>query len=151
MAKTSKKNTKKDKKVEESKEISGKYYEAVGRRKTSIARVRLFPDADKGILINDKQIDEYFPTKRLRSHANAAFDATKTDGAHFVSVHIVGGGKHSQADAMRHGVARALLKIDTEFSAVLKAEGYLTRDSRMKERRKFGLKKARKAPQWAKR
>ena len=128
------------------------YYEAVGRRKTSIARVRLLPSAQGSVfVINEKSMEHYFPTQELQKIAHDAFVGTRSGGSFSVSVRIQGGGIHSQAEALRHGIARALVKADPEHRKTLKRLGYLTRDSRAKERRKFGLKKARKAPQWAKR
>jgi len=126
------------------------YFEAVGRRKTSVARVRLFNKADGGILINEKKLNEYFPTEELRMIAEEPLKKIKM-GKYKVTVKLSGGGIHSQAEALRHGISRALLKYDSQLRAELKPEGFLTRDPRMKERRKFGLKKARKAPQWSKR
>ncbi|HEY4497427.1 MAG TPA: 30S ribosomal protein S9 [Candidatus Paceibacterota bacterium] len=131
---------------------SGLYYEAVGRRKTSVARVRLLPSANGGtFVINDKSVDRYFPTRELHNIAHDALVSTRSEKLFNISAHIHGGGIHSQAEALRHGMARALVKADHEHRKTLKRLGYLTRDSRAKERRKFGLKKARKAPQWAKR
>ncbi|MEK7643571.1 MAG: 30S ribosomal protein S9 [Patescibacteria group bacterium] len=127
-----------------------KYFEAVGRRKTSIARVRLYPGQD-GMVVNDKQYAVYFPTIEMQKIAEDAFRKTRPDTRFGVSVKIQGGGIHSQAEAMRHGIARALLEFDKDLRAQLKKAGFLRRDPRAKERRKFGLKKARKSPQWAKR
>lgn len=130
-----------------------KYFEAVGRRKTSIARVRLF--AEKGdsanIEVNGKPFGLYFNTAGEKRIAAEALMLLKLDGNYKVVAKIKGGGIHSQAGALRHGISRALLKVDPEHRKTLKREGFLTRDQRAKERRKFGLKKARKAPQWAKR
>ncbi|KKT29597.1 30S ribosomal protein S9 [Candidatus Giovannonibacteria bacterium RIFCSPLOWO2_12_FULL_44_25] len=134
-----------------------RYFEAVGRRKTSVARVRLF--SAKGgkekepidINVNNRPHTSYFPTPTLKKIAEEALRAAHADGSYRVSAKISGGGIHSQAEAMRHGISRALLKIDSENRKILKPLGFLKRDPRMKERRKFGLKKARKAPQWAKR
>ena len=135
----------------------GKYYEAIGRRKTAGARVRLFTASGgaKGkeidILVNEKPYGEYFHTAVLKKISEDALTAVALLHAYRVTAKIKGGGIHAQAEALRHGISRALLKIDPDFRKVLKSRGYLKRDPRMKERRKFGLKKARKAPQWAKR
>lgn len=132
---------------------SERYFEAVGRRKTSVARVRLFRDKSgkENILVNGKPHAVYFPTAEMRKIAVEAFGAVKAEGSYRVSAKLSGGGIHSQAEALRHGISRALLKVDAENRKPLKSLGFLKRDPRMKERRKFGLKKARKAPQWAKR
>lgn len=140
-----------------------KYFEAVGRRKTSIARVRLFPASTSSSLggseksdsvnieVNGKPFSLYFNTAGEKRMAAEALALLKLDGNYKVVAKIKGGGIHSQAEALRHGISRALLKVDAEYRKPLKREGFLTRDQRAKERRKFGLKKARKAPQWAKR
>ncbi|QQG42308.1 MAG: 30S ribosomal protein S9 [Candidatus Giovannonibacteria bacterium] len=129
------------------------YFEAVGRRKTSVARVRLFKEKNAlpNISINGKAHSQYFPTLELKKIAEEGLGAVRAEGVYRVSAKISGGGIHSQAEALRHGISRALLKVDAENRKPLKSLGYLKRDPRMKERRKFGLKKARKAPQWAKR
>ncbi len=128
-----------------------RYLEAVGRRKTSIARVRLTPSKQEHVTINGKAIVEYFPTATLQATVREIFTKKNLGQTFDVSVKVVGGGIASQAEAIRHGIARALLKHDEALRLDLKKSGYLTRDPRMKERRKFGLKKARKAPQWSKR
>jgi len=128
-----------------------KYFEAKGRRKTSIARVRLFSSSQPSFLINDKKLEIYFPTKELQHLIEEPLRNLKTLGKFRVSAKIKGGGIHSQAEALRHGISRALLKFNADFRKPLKKSGFLKRDSRAKERRKFGLKKARKAPQWSKR
>lgn len=130
--------------------IRGKYFEAVGRRKTSVARVRVYEELGE-ILVNEKPFSEYFKTEEQRKIAKDALDLLSLFKKNRVTAKIKGGGIHSQAEALRHGIARAMLKIDQNFRPVLKKEGFLRRDPRMKERRKFGLKKARKAPQWSKR
>ena len=127
----------------------GKYIEAVGRRKTSIARVRVTPASKQSITINDKEGHEYFPLASLQQIVKDAL-AAKTE-KYKVTVMVKGGGIHSQAEAVRHGIARALASEGHEERGVMKKLGYLKRDPRSKERRKFGLKKARKAPQWSKR
>ena len=126
------------------------YFESVGRRKTSIARVRIFNEKG-GTVINGKPVEEYFHTADEKKIASDALSFLKFEGKYSVSAKINGGGIHSQAEALRHGIARALIKMDESLRSGLKKEGFLRRDPRMKERRKFGLKKARKAPQWAKR
>ena len=121
-----------------------------GRRKESIARVRLV--AGKGeIVINGKSLDQYFGTEILKVIVNQPFAVTNTVGKYDVIVKVTGGGYTGQAGAIRHGISRALLEANGEFRAALKQNGFLTRDPRMKERKKYGLKKARKAPQFSKR
>ena len=121
-----------------------------GRRKKSIARVRLM--AGKGnITINGKKLDEYFGTEILKVIVNQPFAVTNTVGKYDAVVTVVGGGFTGQAGAVRHGIARALVRANEEFRPDLKHAGLLTRDPRMKERKKYGLKKARKAPQFSKR
>ncbi len=141
-------------KKKKEKEKTPVYFEAVGRRKTSVARIRLFEEGKEiknGVLVNGKEIDMYFPLNFQRKTALSPLEKTRTEKSFFVSAKVTGGGINSQAGAMRHGISRALLKFKPEFRQVLKPLGFLTRDQRMKERRKFGLRKARKAPQWSKR
>lgn len=126
-----------------------KYIEAIGRRKTSTARVRIYPGTKESYAINEKDLVTYFPTEELQKIVTDPFKTTEKGYA--VTVLVKGGGIHSQAEAVRHGIARALVKEDESQKTVLKSEGYLKRDPRAKERRKFGLKKARKAKQWSKR
>ncbi len=133
------------------KEKPATYFEAVGRRKTSVARVRLFGKGEPKITINDKPFTEYFPTKQMQNSVEEPLIKMKLQGRFLITVKTSGGGISSQAGAVRHGIARALTKFDADFRKRLKKGGLLTRDPRMKERRKFGLKKARKAPQWSKR
>ncbi len=128
-----------------------RYIEAVGRRKTSTARVRITPAKKMEILINDKKAEEYFPTEVLRENINKPFGLEEVSQEFSVSVKVNGGGISSQSDAVRHGIARALTKFEESLRAPLKSAGFIKRDPRMKERRKFGLKKARRAPQWSKR
>lgn len=130
-----------------------KYYEAVGRRKTSVARVRLQSAAKTELTINDRSLKNYFPTEELRTIVVRALAAPEIPASEkfLISVKVRGGGVHSQAEAVAHGLARALMVKEAAWRPTLKKAGLLTRDSRMKERRKFGLKKARKAPQWSKR
>ncbi len=127
-----------------------RYMEGIGRRKTAIARVRLFTRAGD-FAVNNKPHAEYFPTLELQSIAEDALQKMKLFGRFRVSVKVSGGGVHSQAEALRHGLARALVKFNPDFRKRLKRAGYLKRDPRAKERKKPGLKRARRAPQWAKR
>ena len=121
-----------------------------GRRKSSIARVRLV--SGKGVItINDKSVDEYLPSEILKTIVKQPLNVTATEGKFDVIVKVEGGGLSGQAGAIRHGISRALVKASEENKAALKAAGFLTRDPRMKERKKPGLKKARKAPQFSKR
>ena len=128
----------------------GKYIEAVGRRKTSVARVRLYPNPKNIFIINNKELESYFPIKEMIVIAKQALE-NEANNTFKVSAHIKGGGIHSQSEALRHGISRALVIYDINLRKSLKKAGYLKRDPRSKERRKFGLKKARKAPQWSKR
>ncbi len=121
-----------------------------GRRKTSVARVRLVPGAGK-ILINDRMLDEYFGKKTLEMVVQQPLQLTNVIGKFDVLARVHGGGTTGQAGAIRLGIARALTKADGELRPTLKRAGFMTRDPRMKERRKYGLKKARKAPQFSKR
>ena len=125
-------------------------YYGTGRRKKSVARVRLVPGSGE-ITINGRNIDEYFGLETLKVVVRQPLELTKTVGKFDVLVNVQGGGFTGQAGAIRHGVARALLEVDEEYRALLKAAGYLTRDPRMKERKKYGLKAARRAPQFSKR
>ena len=125
-------------------------YYGTGRRKSSVARVRLLPGTGK-ITINKRDIDDYFGLETLKVVVRQPLDATKTLGKFDVLINVNGGGFTGQAGAIRHGIARALLEVDDEFRPVLKSAGYLTRDPRMKERKKYGLKAARRAPQFSKR
>ena len=127
-----------------------KVFLGTGRRKKSIARVRLMAGTGK-ITVNGKDITEYFGTETLIVIAKQALEAINKSENYDVIVKVIGGGFSGQAGAIRHGIARALIEVDEEYRPTLKAAGYLTRDSRMKERKKYGLKKARKAPQFSKR
>lgn len=128
-----------------------KYIEAIGKRKTSVARVRLTPASRQAITINEsRDLENYFPTEELRDIVHMAL--AKAGSQKFaLTAHISGGGIHSQAEALRHGIARAITLWSPELRKTVKDSGFLTRDGRAKERRKFGLKKARKSPQWSKR
>jgi small subunit ribosomal protein S9 len=128
-----------------------RYFEANGRRKTSIARIRLFTKGDKTSLVNGKPYDKYFPTLELKQIFLSALEKMNCLDRFGIEANVKGGGLHSQAEAVRHGIARALVLFNPEFKKRLKKAGFLTRDPRMRERKKFGLKRARRAPQWAKR
>jgi small subunit ribosomal protein S9 len=125
-------------------------YYATGRRKTSTAKVRLIPGEGK-ITVNQKDFKEYFHREALTTMIVEPLKLTNTDSAYDVVAQLLGGGITGQAGALRHGISRALLEINGEYRDILKREGFLTRDSRMKERKKYGLKKARKRPQFSKR
>ncbi|MBR2187348.1 MAG: 30S ribosomal protein S9 [Lachnospiraceae bacterium] len=125
-------------------------YYGTGRRKSSVARVYLVPGKGE-ITINKKSIDEYFGLETLKVIVRQPLVATDTVDKFDVKVNVNGGGYTGQAGAIRHGISRALLEVDNEYRATLKKEGYLTRDPRMKERKKYGLKAARRAPQFSKR
>ncbi len=132
-------------------ENTKKYIEAVGRRKTSVARARLTPSAKSTLLINGKSAEDYFKVAELVHKANESFKTVTLEQKFSVSIKVSGGGISSQAEAVRHAIARALVDYDLTLRKDLKKAGHLKRDPRAKERRKFGLKKARKAPQWSKR
>jgi small subunit ribosomal protein S9 len=125
-------------------------YYGTGRRKKSVARVRLVPGEGK-VTINDRDLDNFFGLETLKVIVKQPMVLTDTLGKFDVICKVVGGGFTGQAGAIRHGISRALLKVDEELRGVLKKAGFLTRDPRMKERKKYGLKKARKAPQFSKR
>lgn len=127
------------------------YYEAVGKRKTAVAIVRMWEKGKKEITVNDKKFEDYFPTLVLQKTARASLETMNCLDKFKVSVVARGGGLSAQSEAVRHGTARALEKFNPDFRKRLKKEGYLTRDSRMRERKKPGLKRARRAPQWSKR
>ena len=126
------------------------YFYGTGRRKKSVARVRVYP-GNGNITINGKDIDTYFGLETLKLIMNQPFGVTETMGKFDVVANVRGGGISGQAGAIRHGIARALLLADDSFRGALKAAGLLTRDPRMKERKKYGLKAARRAPQFSKR
>ena len=129
--------------------MANKFY-GTGRRKSSIARVYLVPGNGK-ITINKKDMDQYFGLETLKIIVRQPLEATNTLDKYDVLVNVRGGGLTGQAGAIRHGIARALLNVDADFRPTLKKAGFLTRDPRMKERKKYGLKKARRAPQFSKR
>ena len=126
-------------------------YWGTGRRKSAIARVRLVPGGDGTITINKKSIDDYFDLETMKFIVRQPLVLTETAAKYDVLVNVTGGGNNGQAGAIRHGISRALLEAEPETREALKKAGFLTRDSRMKERKKYGLKKARKAPQLSKR
>ena len=125
-------------------------YSATGKRKHSVARVRLSPGEGK-ILVNLKDFKEYFKRESLVTVIMEPLKLTNTENAYNITADLHGGGISGQAGALRHGISKALVEINEEFRSILKKEGFLTRDSRVKERKKYGLKKARKRPQFSKR
>ena len=126
------------------------YDRAIGKRKCAIEQVKLF--SGKGeIIVNGKQYQEYFPRLQHRRYIEQPFKTTDTVGKFKVEVKVTGGGVTSQSEAIRHGIARALVATNEQFKSLLRQEGLLTRDARIKERKKYGLKRARKAPQYTKR
>ena len=127
------------------------YHYGTGRRKSSVARVHLFPNGTGSITINGRDIDEYFGLDTLKMVVRQPLNTTDTNGKVDIVATVVGGGVSGQAGAIRHGVARALFQMNEEFRPALKSAGFLTRDPRMKERKKYGLKAARRAPQFSKR
>ncbi|MEK7213897.1 MAG: 30S ribosomal protein S9 [Patescibacteria group bacterium] len=130
----------------------GRYIEAIGRRKTAIARVRITPSTKMSYDINGQTIESYFPIKEMQKMVLESIDESKLTETKFnITILTRGGGKSGQADAIRLGIARSLIKYDKGLRGKLKKAGLLKRDPRAKERRKFGLKKARKSPQWSKR
>ena len=132
--------------------IKGEYYYGMGRRKTSVARVRLFPNGDGSVTVNGKAAHTYFGQRDTHLATIAApLRALDLANNYTMTVRVVGGGTTGQAGAIRHALARALLRMNPDFKASLRKAGYLTRDPRMKERKKPGLKRARKAPQYTKR
>ena len=132
-------------------ESKRQYQYGTGRRKSSVARVRVYQGGTGSITINGRDIDDYFGLDTLKMVVRQPLVATGTVGKVDIEATVAGGGVSGQAGAIRHGVARALLSVNPEFRATLKAAGFLTRDPRMKERKKYGLKAARRAPQFSKR
>jgi small subunit ribosomal protein S9 len=132
--------------------IKHTYIFAVGRRKEAVARVRWHQNTGNGeIIINERPMDKYFPTLELQNSVRDPFVLTHQENFGSVTVKVAGGGTQGQADAVRLGIARALVKVDPDVRLTLKRAGYLRRDPRVKERKKYGLKRARRAPQWQKR
>ena len=132
-------------------ESKKKYFYGTGRRKSSVARVRVYENGTGSIIINGREIDNYFGLDTLKLIVNQPLVAANLVGKVDVVVTVAGGGVSGQAGAIRHGISRALLLLNPEYRATLKAAGFLTRDPRMKERKKYGLKAARRAPQFSKR
>jgi len=132
-------------------ESKKKYFYGTGRRKSSVARVRVYENGTGSIIINGRDINDYFGLETLKLIVNQPLVATNMVGKVDVVVSVAGGGVSGQAGAIRHGISRALLEINAELRPTLKAAGFLTRDPRMKERKKYGLKAARRAPQFSKR
>ena len=127
------------------------YFYGTGRRKSSVARVHIYPNGSGKITINNREIDSYFGLDTLKLIVRQPLVSTDMLDKVDIEATVIGGGVTGQAGAIRHGIARALLNVNEEFRAVLKKEGFLTRDPRMKERKKYGLKAARRAPQFSKR
>ena len=127
------------------------YHYGTGRRKSSVARVHLFPNGTGSITINGRDMDDYFGLETLKLSVRQPLETTGLVGKVDIVATVAGGGVTGQAGAMRHGISRALLEMDAEYRPALKAAGFLTRDPRMKERKKYGLKAARRAPQFSKR
>ncbi len=125
-------------------------YQATGKRKEAIARVRLIPGQGK-IIVNKRDFNDYFKREAIKTDIIQPLRLTGTENAYDVIADIRGGGLSGQAGALKHGISKALLEVNNEFRSILKKEGFLTRDSRIKERKKYGLKKARKRPQYSKR
>lgn len=128
-----------------------KYYQATGGRKTASARVRITPKKSKSFLVNDRALEDYFPTIELQKTVQEPLERAGDITNFAITAKINGGGLNAQAEAMRHGIARALVEYDAELRTLLKKFGFLKRDPRMRERKKFGLKRARRARQWRKR
>ena len=127
------------------------FFEAIGRRKTAVARVRIQAGSSKDFMVSGKPLDKYFPASELQQIALSSLEKMGCLDKFSVTARVNGGGLHAQAEALRHGISRALTEFNPEFHNQLKKVGFLTRDSRMRERKKFGLKRARRAPQWTKR
>jgi small subunit ribosomal protein S9 len=150
------KKTTKEKEVEIKEDIKspdGEYFYAVGKRKTAVAQIRVYAKdkTSHGITTNGRKLENYFATSRLQDVVKSPIVAVGQDGKLSVTVKVSGGGVSAQAEAVRLGISRALIKLDNTYRKALKDLGYLTRDARIVERKKPGLKKARRAPQWAKR
>ena len=127
------------------------FFYGTGRKKSSVARVRIYPEGTGAVTINNREMDNYFGLDTLKLLVRQPFMVTDTLGKFDVVVTVAGGGVTGQAGAIRHGISRALLLVNAEYRPALKAAGFLTRDPRMKERKKYGLKAARRAPQFSKR
>ena len=132
-------------------ESKTQYIETVGRRKAAVARVRLHHGGSGKILINDRELTTYLPVSILQEVVRSPFIKTGTENVFDVTVHVTGGGIHGQADAIKLGISRGLLDFNPELRASLKKLGFLSRDPRVRERKKYGKKSARRSPQWSKR
>jgi small subunit ribosomal protein S9 len=131
--------------------FTGRYYYGLGRRKTAIAKVRVYPEGNGKYVANNEDFEKYFPTFTLREAALKPLKLVDMEKKVDISIKVTGGGLKGQVDAIKLGIARALVEYDSELRPQIKNEGYLTRDPRRKERKKYGLKRARRAPQWSKR
>lgn len=129
---------------------AARYFEGIGRRKTAVARVRI-QKGKGGITVNERTLESFFPVERLRTTVVMPLAKTGFEGTFAVSAQVKGGGVNAQAEAIRHGLARALVLFQSDLKGQLRTLGFLTRDARMVERKKYGLKKARRSPQWSKR
>ncbi len=130
----------------------GEYYYGMGRRKTAVARVRLYPNGEGNVIVNGKQAQSYFGQREaLLATINSPLRLLELNNAYDMNIKVLGGGVSGQAGAIRHALARALVRVNPEWKPALRRAGFLTRDPRMKERKKPGLKRARKAPQYTKR
>lgn len=136
------------KKIKEKKE---KFWQAIGRRKTSIAQLKIYQGKDPLFLVNGKELKDYFPLFELQKIAKSPLELLKLENKFRIEVEVRGGGMNSQAEAIRHALSRGLVSFNPDFRKKLKKVGFLKRDPRAKERKKFGLKRARRAPQWQKR
>ena len=132
-------------------ETKSQYIEAIGRRKEAVARVRLHHGGTGKIIINDRELNNYLPVATLQQKVRSPFEQTGMQTVFDVTVLVTGGGIHGQADAVRLGISRALIDFNPEFRTSLKKLGFLSRDARVRERKKFGHKSARRSPQWSKR
>lgn len=137
--------------IKEGSKNPDRYFEAIGRRKTAVARIRLFTRGDKEFIVNEKPYQKYFPLVDDQQTAVSSMTKMKCLDKFRVTVIVKGGGRNAQAEAIRHGTARVLVEFNQNFRKRLRKAGFLTRDPRMRERKKFGKKRARKSPQWAKR
>lgn len=133
------------------KDTTGRYLETMGKRKSAAARVRLYQNGSGKMTVNEVDFMKYFPTPLTQMIIQEPLKTTALENTLDFTIKVVGGGKQGQAEAVRHGIACALLALNPDLRSVLKAEGWLTRDARVKERKKPGLRKARRAPQWSKR
>ena len=133
------------------KETKDRYFEAVGGRKRAVARVRIWPKKKNSIVVNEKPLEQYFPTREMKKTIQEPLERVGDKTSFAISVKVRGGGLNAQSEAIRHGIARALVAYDSELRTLLKKVGFLKRDPRRRERKKFGLKRARRARQWRKR